>query len=99
MVAQLLLLSTLAIPQQPGNRTSAARDGFFDSNGVRIHYLVQGSGEPVLLIHGQGNSTQIWSAAGILDMLAQDHQVIAFDLRGHPSSSPRCVNFLPRVTA
>ena len=24
----------------------------FDSSGVNIHYLVQGSGEPVILIHG-----------------------------------------------
>ena len=30
----------------------AAEDQFFDSNGVKIHYKVEGKGEPVLLIHG-----------------------------------------------
>ena len=31
---------------------SAAEDRFFDSAGVRIHYVEQGTGEPVVLIHG-----------------------------------------------
>ena len=26
---------------------------FFDVDGVRIHYLDEGSGQPVLLVHGQ----------------------------------------------
>ena len=30
----------------------AAQDQFFDSNGVRIRYVDQGSGPPVVLIHG-----------------------------------------------
>jgi pimeloyl-ACP methyl ester carboxylesterase len=61
----------------------APQDQFFDSGGVRIHYVEAGGGDPVLLVHGQTNSIQIWETAGIVDALAKDHRVIAFDLRGH----------------
>jgi pimeloyl-ACP methyl ester carboxylesterase len=30
---------------------------FFDSNGVKIHNVVSGQGEPVILIHGFGGRT------------------------------------------
>ena len=66
--------------------TLAAQDQFFDSNGVRIHYIEKGSGDPVLLVHGITNSIQIWTTAGLIDTLAADHRVIAFDLRGHGQS-------------
>ena len=29
-----------------------AENFFFDSDGVKLHYTVEGTGEPVLLIHG-----------------------------------------------
>jgi hypothetical protein len=32
--------------------TEAAEARYFDSAGVRIHYVEEGSGEPVVLIHG-----------------------------------------------
>ncbi len=59
-------------------------DQFFDSNGVRIHYVVRGKGEPVLLIHGfAANIGMQWAQPGILNALARDYQVIALDNRGH----------------
>jgi pimeloyl-ACP methyl ester carboxylesterase len=64
-----------------------AEDGFFDSNGVKIHYLVEGEGEPVLLIHGFSVNIQFqWVVPGILKALAKDHRVIALDCRGHGKS-------------
>jgi pimeloyl-ACP methyl ester carboxylesterase len=59
----------------------------FDSNGVRIHYLDEGEGEPVLLIHGYtATATLNWGIPGILKNLAVDHRVIALDNRGHGRS-------------
>ena len=71
--------------------TAAAEDRFFDSNGVRIRYLEQGSGAPVVLIHGfTGSIERSWIDTGVLPDLARDHRVIAFDLRGHgKSGKPR----------
>ncbi len=59
----------------------------FDSAGVKIHYVVQGKGEPVVLIHGLHSSAQMnWGMEGIIDLLAKDFQVIALDCRGHGQS-------------
>jgi pimeloyl-ACP methyl ester carboxylesterase len=60
---------------------------FFDSNGVKIHYVVQGKedGELVLLIHGfTVNIETQW--APVLKALPKDYKVIAMDCRGHGGS-------------
>ena len=63
---------------------SAAQDRYFDAGGVRLHYVEQGKGEPVVLVHGFNNRLEIWTA--IAQDLARDHRVITFDLRGHGQS-------------
>jgi pimeloyl-ACP methyl ester carboxylesterase len=60
---------------------------YFDSDGVKIHYVVQGKedGEPVLLIHGFTlNIEGQWE--GAIKALAKDYKVIALDCRGHGGS-------------
>jgi len=55
-----------------------------NADGVRIRYYVQGSGEPVVLIHGWLSSASInWALPGTAALLAKDHRVIALDMRGH----------------
>jgi len=53
---------------------------FAEANGVRLHYLVTGQGDPVLLLHGFGQSSQMWRP--LMRELANSHTVIAADLRG-----------------
>ena len=49
-----------------------AEDGFFDSNGVQLHYTIRGQGEPVVLIHGFSvNSELQWTLPGITKALAR----------------------------
>src|SRR5258708_4213262 len=65
-----------------------AEDYFFDSDGVRIHYIVEGKGEPVVLIHGFGVSIAgNWGAPGVIKALSDKYQVIALDNRGHGQSA------------
>ncbi len=65
----------------------AADDQFFDSDGVKIHYIVEGQGEPVLLIHGFTANIQMqWGLPGVIRALSKDYQVIALDNRGHGRS-------------
>jgi pimeloyl-ACP methyl ester carboxylesterase len=65
----------------------AAEDQTFDSNGVKIHYVVEGKGEPVILVHGFTASIPVqWQLPGIFSKLAKDYQVIALDNRGHGKS-------------
>lgn len=63
------------------------QDRFFTSDGVSIRYIDQGKGEPVVLVHGQGLTLDIWTRFGIADNLARDYRVIALDLRGHGKSA------------
>ena len=68
-------------------RRRAAEDQYFDSNGVKIHYVVEGAGEPVVLVHGFTANIQLqWGMPGIITKLAKDYQVIALDNRGHGKS-------------
>ena len=60
----------------------------FEHAGCRLHYLDQGQGEPVLLVHGLGSSIQDWEYQ--IPHLLLQHRVIAIDLRGHGrSAKPR----------
>ena len=51
---------------------------------VRLFYQEQGSGRPLLLIHGFGASTFTWRH--VAPGLARDHQVITVDLKGFGQS-------------
>jgi len=64
-----------------------ARADEFTSSGVKIFYTVQGSGSPVVLIHGLHSSGAMnWTMPGITTALAQNHRVIIMDCRGHGKS-------------
>ncbi len=64
-----------------------AQDRFFDANGVRIRYVEQGSGQPVVLVHGFSSTIETGSInPGVFSNLAKDHRVIALDLRGRGKS-------------
>lgn len=72
------------------NGSSAVRgeSRTFDAGTVKIHFLVEGSGETVVLIHGLHSTAQInWVRNGVFAELAKDHQVVALDLPGHGQSS------------
>jgi pimeloyl-ACP methyl ester carboxylesterase len=64
-----------------------SEDRFFESNGVKIRYVVEGQGEPVLLIHGfSADLERNWIGPGLISALAKSHRTIAFDHRGHGKS-------------
>lgn len=57
---------------------------YFNSDGVRIYYAVEGKGEPVVLIHGWVVDSSMWGA--VATTLAREFRVIALDCRGHGKS-------------
>lgn len=59
---------------------------YADSQGVRIHYEVEGEGTPLVLHHGFTDSLQDWYEAGYIDALKQDYRLILIDARGHGAS-------------
>ncbi|MES2164059.1 MAG: alpha/beta hydrolase [Pseudomonadota bacterium] len=62
----------------------APQSKFVEANGVRIHYLTAGQGDPVILMHGYTESSHMWLP--LIAQLSKDHLVIAPDLRGFGKS-------------
>ena len=58
---------------------------FADVNGTRLHYLIAGQGDPVLLLHGYAQTSHMWRA--LIPELAKTQTVIAPDLRGFGQSA------------
>lgn len=68
------------------NEKSPAISRFFEtSDHAKLFYTDQGSGEPLLLIHGWCCSSDFWRANA--PVLAEQYRVITLDLRGHGNSS------------
>lgn len=63
----------------------APQSKFAEVNGIRLHYLVSGKGDPIVLLHGFAETSHMWRP--LIKELARNHTVIAPDLRGYGSSS------------
>src|SRR6266436_6442050 len=69
----------------PVHAQKRIEDRFANGNGVRLHYLVAGKGEPVILLHGYAENSHMWRP--LMVELARTRLVIAPDLRGFGQSS------------
>src|SRR4029079_12120316 len=82
---------------------------FLDVDGVRLHYVERGSGEPLVLLHGNGmlvllhgNGMMIqdFESSGLVDLAAENYRVIIIDRPGFGHSSrPRNVVWTPDAQA
>ena len=85
--AVLTTLVALAAFTGAWAQSEATTQSFTASDGVEIHYIVEGRGDPVVLLHGiTGTAASNWGGAGIIARLAEEFQVIAVDQRGHGKS-------------
>ena len=75
-----LALAAPAAAQKPG----AIDSRFAEVNGTRLHYLVAGRGDPVILLHGYAQNSHMWRP--LIAQLARTNTVIAPDLRGFGQS-------------
>src|SRR6188472_3208038 len=68
-------------PNLPSGFTDTFTDRYVDIGaGVRLHAVVGGHGQPLLLIHGWPGSWYYWRQ--VMPALARDFEVIAVDQRG-----------------
>src|SRR6202043_2630677 len=83
----------------------AARDNpplgqFLEINGVWLHYIERGAGEPLVLLHGNGSMIQDFESSGLIDLAAKNYRVIVFDRPGFGHSDrPRNVIWTPAAQA
>ena len=78
----LLALAALA------NGAYGAETQYFDSDGVRLRYFVDGQGDTIVLLHGfSGSAEGLYMNPGTFDALvAAGYRVVALDQRGHGGS-------------
>jgi len=72
----LLLFVANSVLATPAN----FKHGYATVNGVKIHYVTGGKGEPLLLIHGFGQNWYMWER--LLPELSKHFTVIAPEMRG-----------------
>jgi pimeloyl-ACP methyl ester carboxylesterase len=73
---------------------------FLNINGVRLHYVERGSGEPLVLLHGNGSMIQDFESSGLIDLAAKKYRVVAFDRPGYGHSGrPRTTLWTPEAQA
>jgi pimeloyl-ACP methyl ester carboxylesterase len=69
--------------------------GFLETNGARIHYEVEGRGEPVVLIHAGVANLRMWDAQ--VRALRDGYRVIRHDTRGYGRTETAAVEFSNRA--
>ncbi len=60
------------------------RRGYADTPGGQVHYQIEGSGEPILLLHSLGLSADEYTE--IMPFLSRRHRVVAPDFPGYGNS-------------
>jgi len=78
--AILACTTALAIGAAAAATTPRIESRYATVNGIRMHYLEAGSGDPVYLLHGFAQTSHMWRP--LIAELAKTHTVIAPDLRG-----------------
>lgn len=73
---------------------------FLEVDGVRLHYVERGQGQPLVLLHGNGSMIQDFELSGLLDLASKQYRVIAFDRPGYGySKRPRSTIWNPLAQA
>jgi len=83
--------------RRPSKSATAVQSRFANVNGTRLHYLVAGKGDPVVLLHGYAQTSHMWRP--LIAKLASTHTVIAPDLRGAGQSSTPADGFTKAAMA
>ena len=85
IVSVICLALSVALIPSSGSFAQAPQSKFAEINGVKLHYLVAGKGDPVVLLHGFAQTSHMWRP--LIAKLSDRHTVIAPDLRGFGQSS------------
>jgi pimeloyl-ACP methyl ester carboxylesterase len=84
LIAAIFFLALAASGQVLAADSSAPPQGFVTVFGAKIHYVDQGKGPVVILIHGLGDNIAVWQAS--IAALSPKYRVIAYDQLGFGQS-------------
>lgn len=92
----VLALGSMSIPVVASEK-EAVRGHAVQVNGMQMYYEEQGSGAPLVLLHGFGGCAQNWYP--FADQLSEHHRLIIVDMRGHGHSTNPENTFTHRQSA
>jgi pimeloyl-ACP methyl ester carboxylesterase len=79
-----LVAASWAAANENGDVFDRVEHAYADSDGVKIHYVTLGKGDPILMIHGFPDFWYSWRDQ--MAALSEDYQVVAIDQRGYNKS-------------
>lgn len=59
---------------------------YVNNDGIKIHYKIDGDGQPLMLVHGFAGSLENWYDYGYAQVLRKNYKLILVDARGHGRS-------------
>ena len=80
VLCAIMLLASFSFTAAADTVPPGFAERFAQVNGVRLRYLVGGTGSPVILLHGYPQTGHMWRP--LMQPLALHHTVIVPDLRG-----------------
>jgi pimeloyl-ACP methyl ester carboxylesterase len=81
-------------------RTHPPIGQFIEVDGVRLHYVERGQGQPLVLLHGNGAMAEDFDISGLVDSAARQYRVIVIDRPGFGHSErPRRKMWTPAAQA
>lgn len=81
-ITLLALMLTFVSPNVVSAQNTSAQTGYANVNGLKMYYEMQGSGTPLVLLHGAFMNTGI-AFGQMMPELSKKYKVIAVDLQGH----------------
>src|SRR4030095_14195109 len=80
-----------------GQAQTSIQSRFASAGDVKLHYLIAGKGEHVILLHGYAQNSHMWRP--LMVELAKSRSVIAPDLRGFGQSSKPASGYEKKIMA
>ncbi len=88
-ICAMAAMAAFAAPAAMAQEQSWTDHYWTGPDGTKFHYVEQGEGTPVILIHGLTSSAVgNWFRTGVGQKIARTNRVIAIDMRGHGDTGP-----------
>jgi pimeloyl-ACP methyl ester carboxylesterase len=96
-LAAVVCGASAAAQQHRGPAGDADRLQYVVVNGVRLAYRAEGRGVPVIFVHGESHSHELWGRQ--LDAVSAKHFFVSYDRRGHGQSEDPVTGYSPVANA
>jgi pimeloyl-ACP methyl ester carboxylesterase len=92
--------TAIALRTRQAKQQNPPTGRFVEVDGVRLHYVEAGAGDPIVLLHGNGSLIQDFAASDLVRLLTKTNRVIVFDRPGYGySTRPRTRIWSPGAQA